>query len=420
MAPFPRHQGRRYAGRRPPKNEQAPMPTLRTALLLLAASGALQTARSSTYLIKPDGTGDFPTIQAAVDSSADGDEILLADGSFQGEGNTGVDFLGKAITIRSVSGSPSACLLSGNSGAPCDGIKFHSGEGPGSVLADLTIWYPSSAGCGSRPGAIRCDGSSPTLRNVIVEGADPGVIIRGGASPRLEGVQVRYCGGPGMRIWDSAPTLAGCVVESNSYTGSASGAVPGGIHLLGATVTFENCIIRGNTPGGVLVEATTARFDRCVIANNSSWFWWAGGITEDAGSSVTLVGSTVTRNSGPTGGILVEGGALDMSGTILWGDCGYEFPELFSWGTAVTANCCDIQWDGVGIPGTPDTTDVVDMDPLFCAPGPCGPVSGAWSYAVDDGSPLWHMPCGQIGAEAQDCRISVEPTSWGRVKALFR
>ncbi|MCK4414565.1 MAG: hypothetical protein KAY32_13585 [Candidatus Eisenbacteria sp.] len=59
----------------------------RHALLFLLLAASACAAGAETYLVLPDGTGDFPTIQAAIDAALDGDEILLADGTFTGDGN---------------------------------------------------------------------------------------------------------------------------------------------------------------------------------------------------------------------------------------------------------------------------------------------------------------------------------------------
>ncbi len=38
-------------------------------------------ALGATYVVNPDGTGDFPTIQAAIVATTSGDEVLLANGT---------------------------------------------------------------------------------------------------------------------------------------------------------------------------------------------------------------------------------------------------------------------------------------------------------------------------------------------------
>ena len=112
-------------------------PLALTCLLLLIAS----TCFATTYVVRPDGTGDFPTIQAAVDACADGDVIELADGSFTGPGNRDIDYDGRSITIRSQSGNPSTCIIrvDGTPSAPHRGFYFHSQETSASVLEGITI-----------------------------------------------------------------------------------------------------------------------------------------------------------------------------------------------------------------------------------------------------------------------------------------
>ncbi|MCK4305987.1 MAG: hypothetical protein KAY24_17240, partial [Candidatus Eisenbacteria sp.] len=63
-----------------------------------------EVAVAETYTVQPDGAGDYPTIQAAIDAVVDGDVIELTDGNFYGDGNRDLDYLGKAITVRSQSG----------------------------------------------------------------------------------------------------------------------------------------------------------------------------------------------------------------------------------------------------------------------------------------------------------------------------
>lgn len=67
--------------------------TLIPLTLLFVSSPVLP----ATYLVTAGGTGDFPTIQAAIDASVAGDTILLADGTFTGDGNWDLDFGGRSI-----------------------------------------------------------------------------------------------------------------------------------------------------------------------------------------------------------------------------------------------------------------------------------------------------------------------------------
>lgn len=118
-------------------------------------------AQGETYLVRPDGTGDYATIQEAVNHAQDGDVIELADGTYVGDGNRDVDYLGKGIAIRSVSGSPETCVID------CGGVVHHRGfvladVGPEAELEGITVCN----GYEAVGGAVLCSGvSSPRIRN---------------------------------------------------------------------------------------------------------------------------------------------------------------------------------------------------------------------------------------------------------------
>ena len=113
---------------------------LRWAVLSLPL--AFAAASAATWRVTADGTGDAPTIQAAIDSASDGDEVVLADGTYAGEGNRDVAFLGKAITVRSESNDPDACVIDldqADRWEPRRGFLFQKGEDAGSILSSVTI-----------------------------------------------------------------------------------------------------------------------------------------------------------------------------------------------------------------------------------------------------------------------------------------
>ena len=115
---------------------------MRSLYLTIGSSCFLAVSVSATiHVVKPDGTGDFPTIQAAVDASTDGAIVELTDGTFAGDGNRDIDYARKAIVIRSQSGNPDACIIDcqGSAPEPHRGFLFTNDEGPDSVLEGFTI-----------------------------------------------------------------------------------------------------------------------------------------------------------------------------------------------------------------------------------------------------------------------------------------
>ena len=85
--------------------------------------------------------GDYPTIRAAVMAARNGDSVLLDDGIYTGASNRNIEFQGKAITVRSASGQPENCVIDVE-GVPNETRRafwFNSGEGPSSVIRDVSI-----------------------------------------------------------------------------------------------------------------------------------------------------------------------------------------------------------------------------------------------------------------------------------------
>ena len=100
------------------------------ALLLLLSFLLPASISASLWVVHPDGSGDAPTIQAAIDSIQSEGVVELADGVFTGFGNRDLNNMEKAIVVRSISGDPAACIIDCD-GSPTDPHWFIGFSGGG-------------------------------------------------------------------------------------------------------------------------------------------------------------------------------------------------------------------------------------------------------------------------------------------------
>ena len=226
-------------------------------------------AEAVTITVKADRTGDYPTIQAAIDAAVDGDEVVAEDGTYRGGGNRNIDFLGKAITVRSKNG-PENCVI--NCKRAGRGFYFHSGEDATSVLSGFTI----RGGRASLGGGIHCE-SSPTLINCEIisntaEDKGGGIFCNYGNKAIIIDCTISgntaFVEGGGIYCWQSSPTLINCTISGNRATRNDGG----GIYCMwGGNPIMSNCTIVGNTAkdegGGIYSESDLILTNCTVVAN---------------------------------------------------------------------------------------------------------------------------------------------------------
>ena len=331
---------------------------------------------------------DYTTIQAAVNAASDGDEILVAPGTYTGTGAEVVDMLGKAITLRS-SGTAEETILDGESVNQV--VRCTNGETSAAVLEGFTITGGFSESFG---GGIYCSNSSPTITGCTISnntagssggGYGGGGISCYGGSPTLTDcvIENNTASGHGGGIrcsGGSSPTISGCTFSNNTAGSSGGGYGGGGISCYGGSPTLTDCVIENNTAsghgGGIRCSGgSSPTISDCTISNNtagSSGGGYGGGGISCSGGSPMISNSTVCGNDPDQ----IAGDWIDSGGNTISAECPPDCPDVsgdglvgmddvFAVVAAWGSDDPDADVNGDGIVGTDDLLAVIG------AWGPC-------------------------------------------------
>lgn len=241
----------------------------------------------------------YATVQAAINAAQTGDTVLVAPGTYTGTALAlTVDFLGKAITVRSAQG-PGVTTLTTPFGRV---VTFASGEGAASVLEGFTI--------NGGNGGVLCHGASPTIRACVIanntgvmSGGGVRIVADGGqvASPLIEDCRIELNGafdhGAGISVevdgGVGSPTLRRCSIANNvalDCHGGGEGAGASFTRQSGVCQPLiEECRVQGNSTigkgGGLGFTSSPAVVSRCDVRNNfagssgGGLFCWQSAVT---------------------------------------------------------------------------------------------------------------------------------------------
>lgn len=262
---------------------------LMALLMVIPCSAAVIT-------VDANGSGDYQSIQEAINNAQDGDTIVVRPGTYAEE----VGFNGRRVTVRSTAPDDAAVvattIITSDSG---HSVYFDFGEGSSSVLEGFTI-----TGHG-----VFCAGTSPTISgNVIHDCAGAGVGGERDAAPIIVGNTITGCTQEG--IYGCGGRIEGNTLSRN-YAGIAYCSGP----IRNNTITdnsLEGIYACENTVEGNVISGNSAGLGYCdgliqnnrIIGNGS-----AGGLYYCDGD---IIGNVIVGNTASSDG----GGLFSCHGTI--------------------------------------------------------------------------------------------------------
>lgn len=429
---------------------------------------------AATIHVNPDGSGDAPTIAAALAMALSGDVIQLGDGVFHEHDlalKPGVQLLGSAdpslVTIDA--GGAGRCFTAANYHLTIRGITFRNGmhavEGGIGLVEDSDVVFrdcvfrggsaprggaifisrggarfercrfESNAATAGGGGAIHCErgqADSCEFHGNTAQG-DGGAVFTEKSEPHGSGFRASRCvfgnntatGDGGAFCSVGATTYLGSSVSECTFLGNV--AENGGAARLSIfdCVSYSQFLAnRASGRGGALalVEVYTNLaedcpwFEGCLFARNRAGV--EGGACSLTDSYVAWYHCTWALNDAPQGGHVSAGGSFAS-----WYQCILAFATsggaASGAGVSGRATCSDVFGNAGGDYAGPlageDTSDGnFSDDPLFCG-------AAMDDYSLQESSPCVDTGCGQAGAYGAGCApVAVDEQSWARLKGQFR
>ncbi len=225
---------------------------------------------------------DHPTIQAAVDAAANGDEVVVLPGVYSG-GDPVVRIANKDVVLRSTAGA-AATVIQGDGGRVMELL----GTNAATVIEGFTIrngYDPSDGGAG-----VLVQGGGPTFRECLFTNNSCGSLTAGDL------------GGGGMLIQASNPLIERCRFMNNN---GGSGGKGGGIAMYASSPVILECRFESNQAlpgygGGLYIGGGSPLIERTLIRGNTATY--GGGIRSEF-SALTVRSSRISGN----GGIFMNG-----------------------------------------------------------------------------------------------------------------
>ncbi|HTD88175.1 MAG TPA: immunoglobulin domain-containing protein, partial [Candidatus Binatia bacterium] len=375
--------------------------------------------------------GAATNIQAAVNVSIDGDNIVVTNGTYRLQTNV---LITKALSMRSVNGTgvtfidaqyTNRCIFASNELAVIDGFTIRngraiqsssdSGDGGGIYLVGGTVQNCVISNCmadvlaSRRGGGVYMIGGLLTNSFIINNGNGQGQHAGGGvycvSTGRIDLCQLR---GNATEYWGGGVYMLDGVLTRSWISDNLAGDYGGGVYALRSTVS--ECIVSNNIvdggysfgPDGGGIYLGSGQLDRSMVISNTAGISGRGGYGGGVYSTNGVVRNSLivgnrSKNSfspGLGGGVYLKSASLwssTVSGNVSEQGSGAVFVETY--GTVTNsiiyfnAAATNVNWSGI-----PATFDHVSTTP---DPGGLGNTTSpplfvntnAFDYRLAPGSP---------------------------------
>ena len=317
--------------------------------------------KAVTITVDDDGPADFASIQQAINSANNDDEIEVASGTY----NEAINFLGKAVRLYSSAG-PEVTIIDGTGHYHV--VQCINGEGPDTILQGFTVTGGDGSGA-TLPdywgGGMFNQNSSPTVTDCIFSGNSAeyggGMFNDVFSHPAINNCtfscNTAGANGGGMYNLYSSPTVTNCTFNGNSA------AFGGGMHNknnIFSTTTVINCTFSDNSAidfgAGMCNHESSPTVANCLFSNNTGPNY-GGGMYNSYNSNPAITNCTFYGNSSKYGGGIYVFGTSNptITNSILWSNIATTSPQLYG-GMTVTYSTIQGSWSGTGN---------IDADPNF-------------------------------------------------------